>query len=367
MALTITPLSNQTLSGYRIMKWTLSGTPEVGQQVQWGVYSYSISFLVSPSVFTVDQIGAKIAQMTNDTTASQWKSASSAYSSFQQDNPLGFKPTGTYTANNNIITLTLNTQNQFYLGTTSAPAVPVPTPVAPSPVPVTQSPVPLLVTPATAPTVPQAPVGFKYVEITAQSVGADAGNSFNIYHTSTLTEDNRVETAISRSMLLTGMLILVPDSATTILIVNATGDCTGNESTSTITVVPTPTAPPTRPPSIVTPVIQTPTPLSVVPFSPSPTTPVPFSQTYYRIQGCSDGFDYTASKFNVCVGGNLQGNINQYSVGDVVQFATGTSCPTGATYCGTIMSTNFIASQADAILTREATVASCQDFLHCNN
>lgn len=151
-------------------------------------------------------------------------------------------------------------------------------------------------------------------------------------------------------------------------------DCTlrnGNVGTTPPPTVPTPTVPtPTVPtPTVPTPVDQTPVPVNQAPApaTPVPTRPPATSETYYRIQGCNDGLDYTASKIHVCKNGSITGNINVYSIGDVVQFAFGTNCPTGATYCGTIMSTTFTAPQADAIITRDQTVPSCMDELHCQN
>jgi len=93
----------------------------------------------------------------------------------------------------------------------------------------------------------------------------------------------------------------------------------------------------------------------------------PQTETYYRIQDCINGFDFHAPQGMQCQGGNFIIPINTYSVGDVVQFIYASAGCGSATYCGTIIDTNFQAAvdSETAYISREAPVGGCNDFLHC--
>ena len=156
--------------------------------------------------------------------------------------------------------------------------------------------------------------------------------------------------------------------------------CTEVTPPPTETPLPTPTPNPTATPQpTAVPPTATPTPTATPAptATPQPTavpptaTPVPSptvgTQTYYRIQDCINGFDFHAPQDTQCQGGNFINPISTYSVGDVVQFLYASAGCGSATYCGTIINTNFQAAvdSETAYISREAVVGDCSDFIHC--
>lgn len=159
-----------------------------------------------------------------------------------------------------------------------------------------------------------------------------------------------------RQDVIDGVELVVPDTAENIYMrifgTNiACNNCLGPLETGY--VAPPPTATPTPTPT------ATPTP------TPTP-TPSPTLQTryFYRIVDCNSGLNYLLSKTSYCVNSNLT-NLNQsFTYGEVVQYKLG-GCG-GATYCGTIIDTNFTStSLADGFISNLVTY-DCQDIIHCN-
>jgi len=109
------------------------------------------------------------------------------------------------------------------------------------------------------------------------------------------------------------------------------------------------------------------TPLPTLEPTNTPTRTLNPQESYYRIQDCVNGFDFHAPQDMQCQGGNFILPINSYSVGDVVQFIYASAGCGSATYCGTIIDTNFQAAvdSETAYISREAPVGGCNDFLHC--
>ena len=98
-------------------------------------------------------------------------------------------------------------------------------------------------------------------------------------------------------------------------------------------------------------------------------TPNPTTNTgwFYRIQSCENALDFHAPLQEICLQGNLALTTASFSVGDVVQFIIRSSGCNSATYCGTIIDTNFSAplDSHTAYISREIPVPSCGDTLHC--
>ena len=84
----------------------------------------------------------------------------------------------------------------------------------------------------------------------------------------------------------------------------------------------------------------------------------------YTVSRCDDGALFTVSKHKNCDTGTPPA----YSVGDIIQFrqmSVSNGACFGATYCGTITATDSSIPH-NALSSRNATVDSCEDELHCS-
>jgi hypothetical protein len=77
-----------------------------------------------------------------------------------------------------------------------------------------------------------------------------------------------------------------------------------------------------------------------------------------KISRCGDGVIYYANSQVGCSEGNDLLMPFAFNIGDIVQFAVGTDCPHGATYCGEITATDQ-SNESTAILTSEFTQDDC--------
>ena len=380
MALAINVISNTTnspSSGKRTHVWYLSGTPEPGQVISWGVYSVQLSITVQAQ--SLDTLGGMIAAMTNGTTVATWTAGDpNSYGSWTQGNPTGFKPTAGYSSASNYLSITLNNGNQFAMSVSAAPNTATPT----------TTPAPTLVpwTPTPQPTATPIPPAESLLYISASNIGsgtqgiatiwADAcgdeglpagtllysatGNPWN--------NQNSIPGGISSfsmTQVSTGIGILVPVGTQEVWIQTTSTQCPschGPFYTGLSTNTPTPT--PTPQPS------PTPTP------QPFPTkTPMPTiaPMVNYRIEDCVTGLSYNAPKGVWCISGQLQldPNYTPYQIGQVVQLkaaSNATDCNFSATFCGTISSTTYNSSDenTDALITRLAPT-TCINSNHCAN
>ena len=227
---------------------------------------------------------------------------------------------------------------------------------------------------------------------------------YTIYHTSSTNGNQALlygtsnqATNLTLAQVQGGVLITVPDSATSVIFYNnnatiisdcptniveyplspsgptATPNATPNEtpqpsatvpdSTPNATPNPTATVPDATPNATQMPT-YTPTPIPSA--TPSPTTEL---ETYYRLERCNDSQDYHVPKIVYCENGNLTVVSDPgYSIGDVVQFrGTSNSGCGGATYCATVISTTFTAppGSENGYISRIPIVPGCDDFLHC--
>lgn len=101
-------------------------------------------------------------------------------------------------------------------------------------------------------------------QIRATLAGVDSG-PYTIYHTS-IDAGNIIATGVTRSQLLSGFVVTIPDGAT-LVVVQSTGNCTNSASVSVSPISPTPTPTPTSTPS------PTPVPTSTPEPSPTPAPP----------------------------------------------------------------------------------------------
>ena len=99
----------------------------------------------------------------------------------------------------------------------------------------------------------------------------------------------------------------------------------------------------------------------------TPTRTLNPQETYYKIQDCQTSQYFHAPQDVQCQQSNFILSIQSYSLGDVVQFIHASAGCGSATYCGTIVDTNFnaAADSETAYISREAPVPSCDDMLHC--
>ena len=238
---------------------------------------------------------------------------------------------------------------------------------------------------------------------------------YTIYHTSSTNGNQALlygttnqATGLTLAQVQGGVLITVPDNATSVIFYNTNGllikNCPTNiveypltpsttpppsptpSATNGATPLPSPSPSPTNgatplpspspsPTNGATP-LPSPTPSpspsatpNATPLpspSPSPTTEL---ETYYRLQRCGDSQDYHVPKDVYCQSGNLSIMSDPgYSINDVVQIrgADFSGC-SGATYCATVISTTFESAPGteDGYISRIPTVPDCDDFVHC--
>ena len=286
--MTYTQVSNTgTVGGTRTQIFELSGTPCVGQTVNWGVYSCNLSYTII-SGDTLDSVGAELATMTNNYVG--WTDCSSGYSTWTTGNPPGFPPGASYNSSTNRLSITLNYQNQFAFSISSAPsptptptvaptASPTPTvaptaspsPTVPAPTPTTGSPTPSVPTPSvnTGLTIClntiQQDVG---PDLSFYSSATDAQNYTNAFYTltnvqqytSSINQGNNYCFNVTSGYPTSGTIYAVSTNnggAASCTIVNtyvlaAAPTPTPTVPTPTVTPTPSPTASPTPTPTITT-------------------------------------------------------------------------------------------------------------------
>ena len=178
---------------------------------------------------------------------------------------------------------------------------------------------------------------------------------YTIYHTSSTNGNQALlygttnqATGLTLAQVQGGVLITVPDNATSVIFYNTNGLLIKNCPTNIVEYPLTPSGTPLPSPS------------------PSPTTEL---ETYYRLQRCGDSQDYHVPKDVYCQSGNLSIMSDPgYSINDVVQIrgADFSGC-SGATYCATVISTTFESAPGteDGYISRIPTVPDCDDFVHC--
>jgi hypothetical protein len=380
MAMQINQFSNATnvpQNGVRTTVWQLSGTPEAGQVISWGVYAVQLTQTVGAQ--SLDTIGSLMVSATNNKTVAQWKSGDpNAYGSWTQGNPIGFKPYASYSSSTNRLTITLNNGNQFGMGVSAVPNTATPT----------ATPAPTLIpwTPTPQPTSTPIPLSTELMYISASNIGsgtqgiatiwADAcgdegqpagtllysatGNPWN--------NQNSIPGGISSfsiNQVNTGIGIIVPAGTQEVWIQTTSTQCPschGPYYTGLSTNTPTPTPIPTSPPNPTNTPLPTNTPFPTV-----------APMVNYRIEDCVNGYSYNAPKGVWCISGTLQldPNYTPYEIGDVVQLkmaTNATDCNFGATFCGTISSTTYNSSNenTDAMITRFAPT-TCVNSNHCAN
>ena len=234
---------------------------------------------------------------------------------------------------------------------------------------------------------------------------------YTIYHTSSTNGNQALlygttnqATGLTLAQVQGGVLITVPDNATSVIFYNdntqfisncptniveyplSSGPTATPSATQSATPLPSATAAPdaTPSPSATAAPDATPSPSatpgpsgtpsatpnatpSATP-NPSP-TPTTELETYYRLERCGDLQDYHVPKDVYCQNGNLSIMSDPgYSIDDVVQFrgASNGGCG-GATYCATVTSTTFTAAPGseNGYISRIPTVPDCDDFVHC--
>jgi hypothetical protein len=101
--------------------------------------------------------------------------------------------------------------------------------------------------------------------------------------------------------------------------------------------------------------------------TPTPTSTSVTTEQFYKLQGCTNNYDYTVPKDAWCENGSLVILSTNYQIGDVLQIVT--SChPNAAPFCGTVISTNFTspAGSEDAYISRTIPATDCDDALRCS-
>ena len=210
---------------------------------------------------------------------------------------------------------------------------------------------------------------------------------YTIYHTSSTNGNQALlygttnqATGLTLAQVQGGVLITVPDNATSVIFYNTNDllikNCPTNIVEYPLTPSGTPLPSPSPSPTNGATPLPSPTPSpspsatpNATPLpspSPSPTTEL---ETYYRLQRCGDSQDYHVPKDVYCQSGNLSIMSDPgYSINDVVQIrgADFSGC-SGATYCATVISTTFESAPGteDGYISRIPTVPDCDDFVHC--
>ena len=222
---------------------------------------------------------------------------------------------------------------------------------------------------------------------------------YTIYHTSSTNGNQALlygttnqATGLTLAQVQGGVLITVPDNATSVIFYNdntqfisncptniveyplSSGPTATPSATQSATPLPSATAAPdaTPSPSATPGPSGTPsaTPNATPSATPNPSpTPTTELETYYRLERCGDLQDYHVPKDVYCQNGNLSIMSDPgYSIDDVVQFrgASNGGCG-GATYCATVTSTTFTAAPGseNGYISRIPTVPDCDDFVHC--
>lgn len=178
--------------------------------------------------------------------------------------------------------------------------------------------------------------------LNALYTGTTQADNFTIIgkHSGGSPSDTTIATSVTKAQLTAGVTYQVADTITGGT-VNSTGTCTNVVSWVGLNSVPSPTP------------------------TPSPTTRVEdLFVGDLQVLMCGTSEVYYMSSQEICENNNtLALSGNDFSPGDFVQFALGTNCPGGATYCGQIQAINF-AEVRNAIITFE-TVSSCTDEIRC--
>lgn len=126
-------------------------------------------------------------------------------------------------------------------------------------------------------------------QIRATLAGVDSG-PYTIYHTA-IDPGNIIATGVTRSQLLSGFVVTIPDGAT-LVVVQSTGSCTNSASIAVSPISPTPTPTPTSTPS------PTPVPTSTPPPTATPPAPV-LTISYIK------GANLVLTSLNVAIGADI--------------------------------------------------------------
>ncbi len=175
--------------------------------------------------------------------------------------------------------------------------------------------------------------------LNALYTGTTQADNFTIIgkHSGGNPSDTTIATSVTKAQLTAGVTYQVADTITGGT-VNSTGTCTNVVSWVGLNSVPSPT--------------------------PSPTASEDLFVGDLQVLMCGTSEVYYMSSQEICSNNStLALSVGGYIVGEFVQFALGTNCPGGATYCGQIQAINQVVTR-NAIITFEV-VSSCTDEIRC--